>query len=321
MDVKKAIVKTLYYSSLFQFPLTKAELWKYCIAKQPITFKRWQKELEQLSGSLIAFAAPYYVLHGQNHLITMRKKRFAHSQKKLQQHLQLLRLLSSLPTVRLLAISGSLARLNANKNADIDLFIITTKRTLWITRLLLLGLLQLTGKRRRYGQKKTKNTICLNMLLDEAHLHFGKQRQDLYTGYEICQLRVIVDKNYTYQHFLSANSWIQRFLPHFWQSTLRGQQRSHSRFSYLSLPFQLVEPLARSVQLFFIRRHQTAEIAGVGIAAFHPLDYRRQILHKMSQFEANSSLWDIDKQSGIHYTRKDHIVSPVIFRRDFILFS
>ena len=62
---------------------------------------------------------------------------------------------------------------NAGEKDDIDLFVITSKGTLWITRLLLVSLLIFMGQYRGRGKKESQK-VCLNMLIDEVGLKFEK---------------------------------------------------------------------------------------------------------------------------------------------------
>src|SRR5579872_6805682 len=107
MGTKQAIIKTLYYSSLFDYPLTKAELWKYHIAKKPISFRSWQKALNKLCPKVIIYQNPYFMLKGRQSLFATRKKRLKISEKKLQKNWKLLTIIGKLPTIRFLGISGS----------------------------------------------------------------------------------------------------------------------------------------------------------------------------------------------------------------------
>src|SRR3989344_8169404 len=98
------------------------------------------------------------------------------------------KLLSLVPPVKLVGLSGSVAMLNADEDHDIDLFIITAKNRLWTGRFIILILAQLLGLRRRRedntgkdehvagGNPLTdsgvqyKNKVCLNLFFDEKNL-------------------------------------------------------------------------------------------------------------------------------------------------------
>ena len=51
------------------------------------------------------------------------------------------------------------------------------------------------------------------MFLDERHLQIPKKEQDLFSAHEVCQLKVIWEKDGIYQKFLKENQWVRQFLP------------------------------------------------------------------------------------------------------------
>ena len=46
--VEEAILKTLLYSDIFDFPLTKEELWRFLISDKKIEFEEFNKDLKKL---------------------------------------------------------------------------------------------------------------------------------------------------------------------------------------------------------------------------------------------------------------------------------
>jgi len=320
MENSAAVLETICYSDLFDFPMTEREIWQYLIARKPMTKTECRNALQQLVRHQISYNAPYYYLKGRKKIIAVRKRRKIVSLQKLTQVQSLTKWFSFIPTVRYVGISGSLARLNAEESDDIDLFVIAEAKTVWITRLMLLGLLQILGKRRKRGEAVAQDKICLNFLLDTQHLAFSEKRHEVYTAYEIAQLRCLYDTANTYNKFLLANEWIKNILPHFSyeQKFLKG--RKNLFLPIFCFIYSQLEPIVRLFQLWIIRRHQTSEVVNAGIAAFHPHDYRSNILHrftllaseKKSVASESNSLWGIDKAKPIIYTRKDCTISPNI---------
>jgi hypothetical protein len=102
---------------------------------------------------------------------------------------------------------------NSDKDDDIDLLIVTKKNRLWLTRLLAVLLVELVARRRRPGEKDAKDKICLNMFLDETHLGVPPKERDLFSAHEVCQLKVLWERDNLYQGFLRNNQWTKEFLP------------------------------------------------------------------------------------------------------------
>ena len=167
---------------------------------------------------------------------------------------------------------------NSSKTDDIDLFIITTKNRLWLSRLLILGILSLSGQRRTvsHNKKQAQGKICPNILVDEDHLI--ENRKDIYTAHEILQMKVLWQRDGIYQKYLEDNSWIFKFLPN-WvgekvQSSKFKVQNYNSKFKVLDY----LENLAKKFQLWYMKKPEGMERIEYGALYFHPNDIRPEIL-------------------------------------------
>lgn len=275
-----SILKTLIYSDIFDYPLKKDEIWKFLIGKK-ISKESFEKASTELPHVKWEHRNGFYFLSGREKIVGKRIERKKVSQQKLAEAKKIIKHLSLIPTVLLIGISGGLALENAEKNDDIDLFVIASKDTLWITRLILVFLLIIMGQYRGRG-KKGSAKICLNMLIDEESLSFPKKRQDLYTAHEIIQLRPVLNRNNTYDKFLTANRrWIEKFLPNAIEriknphsaKALRGRQG----------PLFIIEKLAKTLQLWYMKKHRTIETISSHFLAFHPLDYKSFVLKEYNK--------------------------------------
>ena len=210
VELKKAVLSTLAYADIFDYPLKKEEIWRFLLSDiryQILDVSKGLKELPEVSQK-----NNFYFLKEREHLVLLRKKRERWSRKKLKIAKQVARCLKLIPTIKMVAVTGALAMENSNENDDIDLLIITSKSRLWLTRLLAVLLVELIAKRRHPADKEVKDKICLNMFLDEGHLEVPKKEQDLFSAHEVCQLKVLWDKNGIYQKFLKANLWSKKYL-------------------------------------------------------------------------------------------------------------
>ena len=202
---KKAILRTLAYADVFDYPLKENEIFRFLISN-------FQKELPTLSPE-VSKKEGFYFLKGRKGIVVTRKKRERWSREKLKIAKRVAGWLKLIPTIRMVAVTGALAMNNSEKEDDIDLLIVTSKNRLWLTRLLTVFLVELVSHRRRPQDKNVKDKICLNMFLDEKHLAVPKKEQDLFSAHEACQLKLLWDKNGIYQKFLKANLWARKFLP------------------------------------------------------------------------------------------------------------
>lgn len=294
--VQRAILTTILYSDIFSFPLTKDELWRFLISDKKILHREFDSSLGNVHS--LTSKDEYFCLKGKEQIITQRKKNLSEVSKKVEIAYHVAKKLSIIPSILFIGISGGLAAGNAKTSDDIDFVIITKKNTLFTTRLLILIMLELLGVRRARTQKKTANTICLNLLFDETMIGWFKNSQDVYTAREIAQILPLFGRESMYHRFMKENDWITDFLPNAYSlSSLQKQGSGDSRFhrndnegglfkSLFLNPF--IENALRFLQMSFIKRHQTKEIVTKSMLAFHPNDYRTFVLKglrlKMRQF-------------------------------------
>ena len=116
----------------------------------------------------------------------------------------------------MVGVTGAQAMNNSDQDDDIDLLIVASRNRLWLTRLFSVLLVEVVAKRRRPGDRKVKDKICLNMFLDEDHLGIPKSERNLYSAHEVAQLKPLWNRGGTYLRFINANHWTGKFLPN-WQ--------------------------------------------------------------------------------------------------------
>ena len=208
----RAVLRTLVYADIFSYPLKASEVERWLISQKP----RFgvQKELaERVKDSRLVKKGNYYCLPGREAIVDIRKEREISSNKKFMIAKRLSRLLNFLPTVRMVAVTGSLAMTNTEEEEDIDLLIITAKNRIWLTRLAVILLTEIVAKRRRPKEKAWKNKICLNMFLEEDKLCVVPEERNLFTAHEGFQVYPLSVKGDIYQKFIKENEWCKRFLP------------------------------------------------------------------------------------------------------------
>ncbi len=206
--MKSAIIKTLLYADIFDYPLKPEEVWQWLIWEKKelpskLNFEKALSDFKKIKG--------LYSLNDKRELVILRKQREKYSAKKFIKARKISRIAGIIPLVKFVGITGALAMENAKEDDDIDFLIITASGWLWTTRFLITILLNLLGVRRKPQDKVFKDKICLNLFLEEDHLGFKKQ--NLFLAHEISQVRPLVDKNKTYQRFLAANKWVKNYLP------------------------------------------------------------------------------------------------------------
>jgi len=302
-NLSNAIFKTLIYADIFDYPLTKDEIWQKLI-KIKIKNDKLKSAIRSLSHAklkdlkLIKYINGYYFLQGKKEIVTLRQRRKRWSEKKLKIVKKIVPLLRLIPSIKLIGITGAMAINNAKEDDDIDLFIVSSRDLLWTTRLLATLLLQIIGRRRQPGEIHIKDRVCLNMFVEENHLSVPPNERDLFTAHEVTQMKPIYYTNQTYQKFLRANQWVRKYLPNAIDDKnqeLRSKNQIPKRnifisisisicnFAFCILHFVFPEKLLRNLQLWYMRKRRTTEVVTDGIIRFHPQDARKWVLKKYKQ--------------------------------------
>ncbi len=276
MDNKlKAILSTLSYADIFDYPLTKEEIFLYLISIQKFSKQDIYPFLSEKNG-YFERKKEFYFLKGRGEIIEKRIRRKKESIKKLNIARKIVRKISFVPTVKFIGISGALAMQNCEKEDDIDLFVITEKNSVWATRLLLVLLLRISGIYRSRGDKNVSNKICLNFLIDSGQIDFSK-KSDIFTAHEIVQIIPVFSRNSGFRDFVKANSWTKKFLPN---TSVKYIREEKDKFYNPLFKFFLLksEKTARFIQYGYMKKHITKEKVSQNLLAFHPFDYRQYVL-------------------------------------------
>jgi len=119
-------------------------------------------------------------------------------------------LMKKLPIIRFIGISGSLAAHNPvrqkDRNVDMDLFIITSRYSLWI---LAFFVKLYTGLK---INKLFKHPLCINYIMDGTFLKI--HNPNFYVASEIVNLKPLYGKK-MYNQFIEANKWVYNYYPNF----------------------------------------------------------------------------------------------------------
>lgn len=199
-----AFLSSVIYASIFDYPLTIEQLHESLIGERAemSAIAEWYTRSAALQQA-IEFRDGYYFPRGRPDLLELRHAREIISRGMLEDLSAPLTLVRGMPFVRMVALSGSLAHLNAGREADLDLFVITSPHRVWSVTTILLVLARLFGWRRR---------LCLNYVVSEHQLAVGPQ--DLFSANQIVHLRPL-SGGQIYRSFLDANRFVADYYPNF----------------------------------------------------------------------------------------------------------
>lgn len=302
MQLNRAILQTLIYHDIFDYCLTLKQLTQYLLVSSEIDQSLSRKGRSKNSGvgrisntsivvaakTIGAYRNGYFCLKGREDIIQKRLDMQADNRGKKEFAQKIAHYLSYVPTVLFIGISGAVAMENAEKNDDIDLFIITGKNTMWTTRLLVTVLLDMKGLRRKRSSKELANKICLNFFVDETALAFPKEKQDIYIAHEIVQVVPLINKVNTYERLLFLNKWILQYMPNSFNkyNTVHPQKIGIKTNAFSNILqsittrtiVSLLEKSCRMLQHNYMKKHITSETIDKNQLAFHPIDYRGKVL-------------------------------------------
>ena len=196
-----AIVATVAYADIFDYPLTVEEIFRYLIGVK-YTRTQLQLALDELTPSHLTLHENYYTLPARQQIVATRKKREKHAQDLWPQAMKYGCYLAQLPFVKMVAVTGSLAVNNPVPNADIDYFIVTTNQRLWLCRALTIVLVKIAQRR--------GIILCPNYFVAENAL--ALQNHSLYSAREMAQMVPIFGFS-VYKTLIAKNSWLANYLP------------------------------------------------------------------------------------------------------------
>lgn len=197
-----AILKTLLYGDVFDFPMTNTEIHHYLL-EHPASLEVITSTLKN-SAWLAQYVIPvngYYALRKE--AADLRHHREQISTELWERALRYGRLLAYLPFVKMVALTGALSMRNAqHKDEDFDYMIVTRSGRVWLTRLFAVMMVRAA---RLWGVE-----LCPNYVLSETMLL--QQRQDMFTAHEVTQM-IPISGHGLYEQLLQVNPWTKRYLP------------------------------------------------------------------------------------------------------------
>lgn len=270
---------SIFYHSLFDYPLNFSDLLRWTPHKS-----LWDSAGQEAS---IVHRSGFYFLEGKDGIVYKRMLRERISVKKMEIARRSAKLLSFVPSVKMVAVTGSLAMQNASDESDIDLMIVTKKGTLWMTRIFVYLLIGLFGIAKRSPNSKfQKDALCLNMWLDESDLNW-RTNKNIYTAHEIAQIVPLVNKDQTYEKFMSSNKWILKFWPNAVRiSSKQNVESSMRKQGPLLHTTYYILHFFEKIAFYFQYQHMSSKITREVItptrALFHPQDWSEFVLSHFS---------------------------------------
>jgi len=255
-DLQQSIFKTLAFFDLFSYPLTSWEIFKWLYSPQEKysyqTVLTKLLELEQTNK--LSHNQGFYFLPQENDLVKTRLLNYSLAQVKYRRAKKFVKIISCFPWIKAVCVCNTLAYNNAGENSDIDLFIITAPKRLWLSRLLVVSFLKII--RSRPNKNNKQNTIDTAFFATTDSLNFSNlilKDGDPYFTYWLEQLTPLYGPFDLAEKIRTANSWLEKTLPNTTGvKPIMNRQKIASQKSWEHKScklFNWLEAIAKKIQL------------------------------------------------------------------------
>lgn len=307
-DLQKAILRTLAYFALFDYPLTVLEIYKWLniadgtriSADSSQMTRRWladiQEALSQVSNK-VDFKSGFYFLKSREEIVRTRLSRYNISEERFKRALKFIRILRFVPFIKCIMVCNRLGYSNVHQNSDIDLAVITKKNRLWLTRLLSVGFLSILKVRPK--QIKRSKAIDLSFFISEDSLNLEslKFSQDVHFPYWVNQFIPVFDDG-IFQKFIQDNQWVRKYLPNSFDYQLNQRRvvesgllvRLVNQLISLLVDWNFMEKWAKKYQLKILpedlkemMNQDSRVVVNDKILKFHRQDSRREVQCKFDR--------------------------------------
>jgi hypothetical protein len=287
--LKESIISALVYFDIFRYPLRADEIRTF-LDRQCSEIHVHEALAELLKEGRVFVFNNFFSLQDNPLLAVRRKEGNARAEKLLKKAGKIGRFLYHFPFVRGVAVSGSLSKNYADPRADIDFFIITKAKRLWIARTIMhlyKKLTFLTGRQHYY---------CMNYYLDENAFYL--EEQNIFSAIEIKTLLPVCG-NDAIDAFFRANNWTDEWFPAcaYRQQEKRNPRTFFKRILEWFLSGRQGDRIEKSLFTLTQKRWQQKEnrgkknvkgqqmgfICGRHFAMSNPGHFREKVLHQYNQ--------------------------------------
>lgn len=296
--ILRSALQTLAYFDIFDFPLTKEELYRF-LWRPPVglTFAEFLMALEECANQeIISHNGGYYFLPNRENIVAIRERKVVIVEKKLTMARRAARKIRFVPFVEAMYVANTVAAGVASEESDVDVLIVIKKNYLWLGRLLVTLTLSLFRLRRT--KICVQDRVCLSFYVTEEAFDLSAvalDSSDIYLSYWLDQLAPVFDSNNILKKIQNKNQWIKNNLPQALRDYCmlsRGQIRDlkfirqirrAQEFALDSLFGNRLEQLAKKIQEAKMNRDYTSlhyasdhrVVVNDSMIKFHENDRRR----------------------------------------------
>jgi hypothetical protein len=200
------VVRVLAYYDLFEYPVRSDEIGLYLPVPGISSYELEGSLAELVADGKIRKSRGFYYLPHRDGAVVDRRIAMEEQGHRMW---RIARVMASLmrftPFVRGVLVSGQLCRYIADEQSDIDYFIVTEPRRLWIVRTLFVLF-------RRTLLFNSRKYFCTNYYVTSDNLVIRERNP--YVACEVASLKPIYNHD-MFERFIVANDWVGEFYPNF----------------------------------------------------------------------------------------------------------
>ena len=211
---------TLVYYDIFDFPLTVFEVNKYLINPArlsknsilgTISLNLVAEGLESLVGNgHIGSKNGFYFLSGRDSLYELRIEREKMATQKWKKFLRIAKWFQTVPYLRAVLVSGSLALNNTGHESDFDVLSVVMTGRLYTCRIFLSFVASLFGARRTRYEIIAPDKFCFNHYVTDSNLNI--KHESLYNAQTYANLKPVLVSNGIFSRFYAENIWLNKYV-------------------------------------------------------------------------------------------------------------
>ncbi|MDG1790477.1 MAG: nucleotidyltransferase domain-containing protein [Flavobacteriaceae bacterium] len=299
------LLKPILYFSLFKYPLTEEEIFNFSKATSKEQIKLDLNEL--VNDNIIYKIDDFYLTENNETLIKRRLEGNKMAKNIYQKALTISRLISKFPYVEGVGISGSLSKGYYDDDADIDFFIITSPKRLWIARTFLILY-------KKIFLLNSKKYFCVNYFISSNALEI--EEKNIFTATELTTLLPMFG-NGSFHKFYDENKWVENYLPN--KTVTDGLSKLHvvkkptttkiteyfldSRIGdWLDAAFLRITYKKWKIKFNHLeeRHFNVAMKSTKNISKHHPLNFQRKVIDRL-----NNRYDELREKHNIHIAKEN----------------
>ena len=299
------LLKPILYFSLFKYPLTEEEIFNFSKAESKEQIKL--DLIELVNDDIIYKIDDFYLTENNETLIKRRLEGNKMAKNIYQKALTVSRLISKFPYVECVGISGSLSKGYYDDDGDIDFFIITSPKRLWIARTFLILY-------KKIFLLNSRKYFCVNYFISSNALEI--EEKNIFTATELTTLLPMFG-NGSFHKFYEKNKWVENYLPN------KGVTDGLSKLTRVNKPlltkiteYFLDSKIGDLLDSIFLRltyhkwkikfnhleerQFNVAMKSTKNISKHHPLNFQRKVIDRL-----NDRYDELREKHNIHIAKEN----------------